>query len=60
MYGVRPMDDDEYKDYEQMEIARRERERQRKEKQDYEERQFSSNIYNMIKDRNYSTRNDAC
>ena len=40
MYGVRPMDDDEYKDYEQMEIARRERERQRKEKQDYEERQF--------------------
>ena len=44
MYGVRPMDDDEYKDYEQMEIARRERERQRKEKQDYEERQFSSNI----------------
>ena len=44
MYGVRPMDDDEYKDYEQMEIARRERERQRKEKQDYEERQFSKHI----------------
>ena len=41
MYGVRPMDDDEYRDYEQMEIARRERERQRKEKRDYEERQFS-------------------
>ncbi|KAK8799393.1 hypothetical protein WA171_006136 [Blastocystis sp. BT1] len=40
MYGVRPMDDEEYKDYEQMEIARRERERITKEKMDYEEKQF--------------------
>ena len=40
MYGVRPMDDEEYKDYEQMEIARRERERLNREKMEYEERQF--------------------
>ena len=41
MYGVRPMDDEEYKDYEQMEIARRERERLNREKMEYEEKQFS-------------------
>ena len=38
------MDDEEYKDYEQMEIARRERERITKEKMDYEEKQISNCI----------------
>ena len=48
MYGVRPMDDEEYKDYEQMEIARRERERLNREKMEYEEKQFSGRIGRVL------------
>lgn len=42
MYGVRPMDDEEYKDYEQMEAARRFREKQNRERIDRETRTFRS------------------
>ena len=44
MYGVRPMDDEEYKDYEQMEIARRFREKQNRERIDRETRTFRSSL----------------
>lgn len=40
MYGVRPMDDEECKDYEQMEIARRSREKQNRERVERETKAF--------------------
>ena len=43
MYGVRPMDDGEFKDYEQMERSRKERERREKERLVREEEVFSWN-----------------
>ena len=43
MYGVRPMDDEEFKDYEQMERSRKEREKREKERLGREEDVFSWN-----------------
>lgn len=43
MYGVRPMDDEEFKDYEQMERSRKEREKREKERLGREEEVFSWN-----------------
>ena len=40
MYGVRPMDDEECKDYQQMEIARRNREKQNRERVERETKAF--------------------
>lgn len=40
MYGVRPMDDEECKDYEQMEMARRTREKQNRERVERETKAF--------------------
>lgn len=58
MYGVRPMDDEEYKDYEQMERSRKEREKREKERMGREEEVFSCPLCSSVMHRKDTTRHD--
>ena len=58
MYGVRPMDDEEYKDYEQMERSRKEREKREKERMGREEEVFSCLLCSSVMHRKDTTRHD--
>ena len=58
MYGVRPMDDEEYKDYEQMERSRKEREKREKERMGREEEVFSCLLCSFVMHRKDTTRHD--